>query len=850
MVDLRSHRSRPYEYSPVQRRTRLSGSTTPIAPTSPISNNDQATAPIRSPLRARLRSFRATTAHKDYQQDQQQQQQPCQGQFEFIMDSLAVSAPEHREKDHNQDHGMLTAGVDVNADVEMVQGPAIFRLSPELLALIFYYVYVTPVVHRPSTTTPAKNEQNTAPEELSSSRSSSPTSPPLSSSSSESATTEGFAGRETSTTMTRNTAPNTTSMVTTTSDPSFRDTSGVRRKKDKRKSAVYIQNDLSSMLALCLTCRAFYPQAIRMLWRQRTLADYDDLTEFYQAIDFSASLRRRQQKQRQQEQQRQRPGMGYAVEEGLFNNEAALRIKSLTLLDMSLGSTLPMTANANATSALASGQFFGSSSSHGDPLAAAAGTSLDLCQGLDMLTRTNVAADESAILAAAYSKDATPLSSSPSSSSSSMSLSGSPVQSRRRPRQKTTSIYSQMISPRLLNTIAHHCYALVDLTICMDNKSSTFFHAHGPKLQASIPFSIIAGALLSLKRLTLMGLVCDPKQNKTGSELLIFAQNIQPLERISIRSCQGITVRTYIELAMRSHRHLLSVDFQGLDFESSQQLTDMMSAYAHHCKNMKSITLSCLNGLALDGMFEVLASHGAPELQELHVLGHDSFRFSTQQQGQQQQEPAAAPVPPQQQAPQPDQNNNDNNDNNNQDGAHVPMTQMCHLADANVALSNLAQLPLRRLTMYCPGITDFALFQYLLRSPKLVDLVLNEPTTILQHSQFQAFVNHHLPAHQGTSALESSDDTFGPVVTGEELTEVIPFTSAGFMKLIFARCPWLKYMFMKLTLETAQEWIVQPCFKEARLDKCLYQYRTATGAPAVVLMWDARNKVVIGGTKV
>ncbi|KAG0239542.1 hypothetical protein BGX31_002727 [Mortierella sp. GBA43] len=651
-------------------------------------------------------------------------------------------------------------------DVEMVQEPAILRLSPELLALIFHYVYVTPVVHRPSN-----------------------------------------AGELSSTSCTATSTP-------ASDNTSSQDT----QKKDKSQSAVYIQNDLSSMLALCLTCRTFYPQAIRLLWRQRTLANYDDLTEFYQAIDFSASLRKRQQKQRQLEQQQQQPGMGYAVEEGLFNNEAALRIKTLTLLDVSFGSSMPLAVAAEATSvALSSGQFFGSSLSGG-------AASLDLCQGIDMLSKANNTADEG-VLQASYSKDAAASSSSSSSTSAaSASQSGSIALSKRRSRQKTTSIYSQMISPRLLHTIANHCYALVDLTICMDSNptAAVSSSSRNPNVQLSIPFSIIAGALLSLKRLTLMGVVCDSKHNKTGSELLSFARRTQPLERISIRSCKGISVETYIEFAVRSHRHLLSVDFQGLDFESEEQLTDMMSAFASHCKNMKSITLSCLNGLALDGMIEALASHGAPELQELHVLGFDSFRAPDQQEQQQQQQ--------QQQQGQPQAAN----DNNHQEGAQVPVTQMCHIADANVCLAHLAQLPLRRVTLYCPGITDYALFSYMCRSPKLDDLILSEPTTILQQQQFEPFVQQYLPAPPTNNSDEQPSQ--------EEPAPSAPFTSAGFLSLILGQCSWLKYMFMKLSLETAQEWIVQPCFKEAGLDKCLFQYRSATGAPAVVLMWDSRNK--------
>ncbi|KAI1316010.1 hypothetical protein EDD11_010535 [Mortierella claussenii] len=613
-----------------------------------------------------------------------------------------------------------------------------------------------------------------------------------------------------------------------------------------------------------------------MLWRQRTLTSYDDLIEFYQAIDFSASLRKRQQKQRQ-DQQQQRLGMGYAVEEGLFTNEAALRIKSLTLLDMSLGSTFLPSLPSLSVSSTDSNQFFGGrtrSHSHADPLVGA-GATLDFCQGIDLIPKHSTIDENSMI--ESFSKETTPASSSMTSSSSfsstaSPSSSAGPstasfTTSKRRPRQKTTSIYSEMISPRLLNTIASHCFALVDLTICMDSNKSLAIS--GPSaapssprtmVQPSIPFSIIAGALLSLKRLTLMGLICDSSQNKTGSELLVFAQKIHPLERISIRSCKGISLETYVELAVRSNRSLLSVDFEGLDFESSQQLTDMMSAYARYCKSLKSITLSCLHGLALDGVIMALAQHRATELQELHVLGHDSFQIPQQQQQHHHQ---GAPAPLVQQEPANNNNNNDhhNNINNvhvNQDGVQVPVTQMCHLADANIAFSNLALLHLRRLTLYCPGITDFALFQYLCNSPQLADLVLHEPTTILQHPQFQPFVQPYLAQsvpQEETGPIvatglpqEQEDNSFGPPTQSLSLTQTPPtmasMTSAGFLELIFRHCPWLKYLFMKLSLETAQEWIVQPCFKQAGLDRCLYQYRTATGAPAVVMMWDARNKVV------
>ncbi|KAF9570418.1 hypothetical protein EC968_001817 [Mortierella alpina] len=663
-----------------------------------------------------------------------------------------------------------------------------------------------------------------------------------------------------------------------------------RRDRKKAAAAIYIQNDVASMLSICLTCRTFYPQAVRMLWRQRTLAGYEDLSDFYRAIEFSASQRKRHQKQRQQEQelhgrhyykqqeqQVQRQDLGYAVEEELFNNEAALRIKSLTLLEQDrtsgpaagTGDMSALPTAVDATSSLGSdsiaslsGQFFGSSSvSHHDGhySPGGSGSGLDLCQGIDSLQKTSSYAMDDSLLWAVYDKDeSTASSSSASSSSSSSSRSRSMSQSKRRSRQKTSSVYSQMLSPRLLNTIANHCYALVDLTICIDkrtlltniNRPSSPSQLQQPQ-QPTIPFSILAGSILNLKRLTLIGLICDPQFNKTGSELLVFAKNVQPLERISIRSCQGISVETFVEFAARSHRHLKSIDFQSLDFASTQELTDAIAAYAYHCRNMLSITLSCVNALALDGLMEALAFHRAYELQELHVLGHDIVLTAPQQQQQQlQAQPPILAAQQQQQQP------GDLNDNV-QNGAQTHVTQMCHLADATTALSSLAQIRLRRLTLYCPGITDYALFLYICRSSQLVDLVLNEPTTILHHQQFQGFVQLHLPGTDqqmmdtGVQSSHAASDTTATTVLEQQENdatatpppvEAAPFTSAGFLSLILRKCHWLNYLFMKLTLETAQEWIAQPCFREAGLDKCLYQYRTVTGAPAVVLMWDARKR--------
>ncbi|KAG0201770.1 hypothetical protein BGX28_005515 [Mortierella sp. GBA30] len=794
--------------------------------------------------------------------------------------------------------------------------PAIFRLSPELLAIIFHHVYVTPVVHRPTTSAITSATAATAPpsealqvsyqgEGMTSDVDN--TNVPSSSSSSLSISSTLISSRPME-------AGTMTSAAPSFSSPAMTVAPGLtpaRRRREKRKStaaAVYIQNDLSSMLALCLTCRAFYPQAIRILWRQRTLAGYDDLTEFYQAIEFSASQRKRHQKQRQQEQQefhlpqqpRQRPiqmqslNIGYAVEEELFNNEAALRIKSLTLLEIdkfcgaSSSATVATSGEPSALPAVVSGgsalgtdsvtalsnQFFGSSSiSHSDGHYNPGGSTarLDLCQGIDCLQKTiNQGADEAMTWTAYRKDDGTAVSSSSSSSASSSrrsrsyGRSRSMSQSKRRSRQKTSSIYSQMLSPRLLSTIANHCFALVDLTIGMDKRTSLtnanrisapYSSSLQPQQQPTVPFSILAGSVLSLKRLTLMGLICDPQQNRTGTELLMFAKNIQPLERISIRSCQGISLETFVEFAARSHHRLLSIDFQGLDFESSQELTDAVSAYAYHCRNMSSITLSCKNALVLDGVMNTLAKHQALELRELHVLGHDTVRTAAVAQQQAQlHNPAPAPGAPQeQQQQQPDENNN-----NIQNGTQVPVTQMCQLSDATLALSSLAQIRLRRLTLYCPGITDYALFLYLCRSSQLSDLVLSEPTTMLHHPQFQSFIEHHhtsVPpnssdSEQSEQSVHESSPVTATIPALAELEETVaavdlaPFTSAVFLDLILRRCPWLNYMFMKLTLETAQEWIAQPCFREAGLDKCLYQYRTATGAPAVVLMWDIRKKTI------
>ncbi|KAG0323984.1 hypothetical protein BGZ99_002292 [Dissophora globulifera] len=811
------------------------------------SSTDQMPVSLQSPLKGRLRLSRMVRKHHE-----QQQYQPLGDNEEGDVTS---SYQQKTGRSAEEESTAMEFTVDdqdmTGSDLDMAQEPAILRLSPELLALIFHYVYVTPVVHRLST---ALAKDTVSSEDSSSSQGSSTASPPSSSSSASSSSSSSPSPSSTScpspseweespasistraTAITITSESSASSSTSSSAATSASSGSGARRRKDKRKPAVYIQNDLSSMLALCLTCRVFYPQAMRMLWRQRTLASFDDLSEFYQAIDFSASLRKRQQKQRQLQQQ-QRLGMGYAVEEGLFNNEAALRIKSLTLLDMSLGSSLPSSLVAasvtDATSALASSQqFFGSSDNNhsaNDHLPLKGGASQDLCQGIDSFARGYTTEDihgSNSTAQLSFAKDNAPTSSPSSSSSSAVS--------RRRSRQKTTSVYSDLISPRLLMTIANHCYALVDLTICMDNKKPlSVLDSPRPKAyQPTLPLSIIAGALLSLKRLSLMGLVCDPKHNKTGSELMVFAQNVQPLERLSIRACKGISVETYIELAARSHRRLLTVDLQGLDFETSEQLTDVLAAYAYHCKNLKSITLSCLHALALDGAIEALVHHSLTELQELHVLGHDSFRAPGHQQQQQQQEGEV--VPPHQQQQQPPLNE----ENGHQEGTQAAVAQMCHLADANVTLANLARLPLRRLTLYCPGITDFALFQFVSRSPRLVDLVLNEPTTILHHPQFHPFVQAYLPSNgeQGQQQQQVQPEV-------DSAPTVTPFTSAGFLPLIFARCPWLKYLFMKLTLETAQEWIVQPCFKESGLDKCLFQYRTATGTPAVVMMWDARNKV-------
>ncbi|KAG0043144.1 hypothetical protein BGZ83_011781 [Gryganskiella cystojenkinii] len=957
MIDLRSHRSSPYQQSLVSHRpTRpsTSGTTSPTLPppkksplhrrqhsasfSSPSSSSSSSPwAAIQAPRRRRL-----TVSIAEHPQEHPLQDQDFQPMEADIEEEVKEEAPKKQEStkhgsnnydgddlDGDHDLHMMDVVQDEDGDENVDEGitrdnlePAILRLCPEVLALIFHYVYVTPVVRRPVTTTttkvptprsvegtyPQAQASTYLPSSSSSSSTLSSTSPPARSTSpspSSSTTVLASSFIDSPTTSTTSVTPTSdpSPSTVTTSTTTITTTAGPAQQKRKSKSTVYIQNDLSSMLALCLTCRAFYPQAVRLLWRQRTLANDEDLAEFYEAIDFSRSLRKRHQKQKQiEQQQRQRLGMGYAMEEGLFNNEAALRIKSLTLLDMSLSATLSpissstttvMSAPSSSSSATLplaavtsvavgssssgpsttsvllggsdplSNQFFGSSSnSHGDssyPLAGGAG--LNLCRGIDSLTGTSgvTSMDEGLTrMDTNPDKDLTQASSSswatttaPSSTAASPLC--SPTMSKRRLRQKTSSVYSDTVSPRLLHAIANHCYALVDLTICMDktptNARVSLFGSlsspsETPVFQPTIAFSILAGSLLSLKRLTLMGLVCDPSQNKTGPELLLFAQQAQPLERISIRSCQGISLETYVEFAIRSQRRLLSIDFQGLDFASSQELTDMMGAYAYHCRDLLSVTLSCLNPLSLDGMIETLVYYRAFQIQEMHVLGHDSYRTQV----------AVAPaIHPN--AAVNNHNNNNNNNNNAPEGgglATVPITQLCHITDANVTLADLAKLSLRRLTLYCPGITDYALIQYLSQSPQVVDLVLNEPTTILHLPQFHTFVQQQLPPPppQPQAALvpmtadAESTNAVAPTATPTtptELPQSQSFTSAGFFTILFKKSPWLKYLFMKLTLDTAQEWITQPCFKDLGFDKCLYQYKTATGAPAVVLMWDTRG---------
>ncbi|KAF8926353.1 hypothetical protein BGZ47_002799 [Haplosporangium gracile] len=927
MLDLRSHRKSPYQSSLVSHRSRAAARGSLSLPhirsqegvPMPATNvpvpvlgapmmkggfhSGQTTLSLRTPERRRLRLFRTT--QKQNQQQQQEQEQDDDERYSMDAD-LEVKEQEIRS----------SSSMDVDVEeVEMEKGPAILRLCPEVLALIFHYVYVTPVVHRPlpssaSAVAAVDNEMQPPPsppspqaytqqqqeeqegqrqqessmasmlEDRSSSQDLSTTtattsslslsSPPSSSTSSSSSSSSSFSS---TTTPTQHQQDET--IITSAPPPTTTATSGAtttRRNNNKRVSGVYIQNDLSAMLALCLTCRSFYPQAIRMLWRQRTLTNFDELTQFYQAIDFSATLTKRHQKQRllqqqQQIQHLQQLGMGiegYAMEEGLFINKAALRIKSLTLLDMSLGSSLAsslplaaVVASANAASSTSvesgalSNPFFGSSSNHagGDP------ASLNLCQGIDSLPpRNSVALDDSLAMAGLSKEEATMVIASSSSSSSSTSSSSSsspsssavirsPSQSRRRHRQKTTSIYSDMVSPRLLHTIAHHCHALVDLTLCMDKKSpssSLSSRTRPPTVhQPTIPLSILAGSLLSLKRLALMGLICDPDQNKTGSELLVFAQHIQPLERLSIRSCQGIGLETFVALASRSSSRLLSVDFQGLDFKTSQELTDVMAVFAGHCRYIKSVTLSCLNSLALDGMLEAWAHYRPYELQELHVLGHDTFLTPAQLQQQQQQGLGGVPAPNAAAVPQAQPQQQQAGNNIPEGEVPVPFTQMCYLADANAVLSSLSQIPLRRLTLYCPGITDYALLLYLAQSKHLVDLVLQEPTTmVIHHPQFHNFVQQYYPFGSPPPASPATEDA--PFDT--PAAPVASLGSSAFLGLIKARCTGLKYLFMKLTLETAQEWIAEECFRQAGLDKCLFQYRTATGAPAVVLMWDSRTQ--------
>ncbi|KAF9586678.1 hypothetical protein BGW38_010172 [Lunasporangiospora selenospora] len=732
--------------------------------------------------------------------------------------------------DYDQEMMMSTADQELNTDKDeemLIQGPAITRLCPEILSLIFYYVYVTPVVHRPTSSADHENKSEN----------------------------EGMQGAVSSGEQDQghsSSSSTTTSTASTSSDTSSA-TSGVtaRPKKDGLKSVVYIQNDLRSMLSLCLTCRAFYPQAVRILWRQRTLATNGDLTEFYQAIDLSRSstLRRLQKQKYQPSTRKQMPSpyeLGGALDidghrqdsEWAMGNEAALRIKSLTLLDMPLlESTLPLNSSSASSVGLAAaesvsaltGQFFGSSSSS---------------SGLESLSSAGAGLEESMIMMSEYGKDSSaqaPLSHPPSPSSSAVASSSSTITvgtSRKRIRRKTSSIYSEMLSPRLLHTLADFCFALEDLTICLDIKNSSFGNAsfNFPKTQPTVPLSILAGKLPSLKRLTLAGLVCDPKRNKTGSELLTFAKSIQPLEKLSIRSCVGIGQEILISFAIQSKQTLATLELQGIDLSTGEALAKVVGAYASHCKSLGSITLSCLEALPLDEMVETLAYHRPSYLRELHVLGHDTFRSAAQGPGQ-----VEGQVP----APHQMIQNAQGQPVGPGEGVTIPFTQLCRINDATAVMFGLSQLSLRRLTLYCPGITDYALVQYLNRSPQLMDLVLNEPTTVMHHPQFYHFVQQQLqqqqPAELASLSVEQQEQGLSEIVPD-------PFTSAGFLGIIRNGFPTLKYLFIKLSLETAQEWIVQPCFQEAGLNKCLYQYRTTSGAPAVVLMCDARNSTPLNST--
>ncbi|KAF9160932.1 hypothetical protein DFQ26_005043 [Actinomortierella ambigua] len=685
-------------------------------------------------------------------------------------------------------------------------------------------------------------------------------------------------------------------------------TSDRHHNHQQQQQEIYIENDLFTLFHLCLTCRAFYDQAIRLLWRQRTLSTAHELKGFYHTMTQSLALATRPKDSLNQPRQRE--------------IEAALRIKSLTLLDMGLfdvgesSTTSPSFVRHSLADHhdLASGRTNGGGgghsahrhlrhrsnsnhfSQHFDPYHLP--SDLDGNNISNNLVRWD---QDTAAAAASGSKNASPPSSTsaglsspgreraswapgfsssygydnafwPSFSSSSSTstsqwaaaaaVAAGSSSHRTHIRQKTSSIYSDIISPRLLHMVAEYCHALTDLTICIQTSELSLSASptpgdHSPttsttstasaRRQPTITFSFLAGALPSLKRLTLAGVVCDPDQNKTGSELLAFARTIQPLETLNIRSCQGISDETLLVLAERSGTTLKRLDFQGMDFQQTEQLTKVLKGFVAQCPNLASLTLSCMASLDLDESLQAFVDCDS-RLKELQILGHDHM-VAQQPQPQQQQGmdgEAGAANEQQQQA---------------QDGMQS-VTTMCHLSDH--VLLGLARLPrLARLTLYCTGMTDLAMIRFLSRAPRLEDLVLHEPTPVMHlpqlHSLTHYLFSHALSGSTSTTPLASmtaagaevtpptpASDVAAPP-PGQQPTDqpnnaVIPFeyTSASFLYLIlsrrFRRC--LSSLFIKISIETAQDWISQPVFQAAGLASCLYQYQNAhSGEPAVVLIW-------------
>ncbi|KAG0229851.1 hypothetical protein BGW42_001316 [Actinomortierella wolfii] len=697
-----------------------------------------------------------------------------------------------------------------------------------------------------------------------------------------------------------------------------------RHLQQQQHHEIYIENDLFTLFNLCLTCRTFYAQAIRLLWRQRTLSTAHELKGFYDTLTRSLALSSRPKDALNQQQPR-------VV-------EAALRIKSLTLLDMCLSDVNDSFSPANwATTPSFVRQSFtdhydsnhgrtngsggagsgtgathmhfrhrsnsghypqqfdpyylpsdqdnyinnnGSSSSNNlikweHDTAAATSTSKNGSSSSPTPSALSSPARERASWAPGYSStygyDNTfwPSFSSSSSASTSQWAAAAAVaanssSSRSHMRQKTTSIYSDIISPRLLHMVAQYCQALTDLTICIQSSElstvtaptdpSTTTSTASVRRQPTITFSFLAGALPSLRRLTLAGVVCDPDQNKTGSELLAFARTIQPLETLNIRSCQGISDETLIILAERSGPALERLDFQGMDFKDSEQLAKIMKSFVRHCPNLTSLTLSCMASLDLDESLQAFVDceqRGASRLKELQILGHDHVVAQQQQQQQ-----------------------GMNNNEGGADGQQQPqeelqsVTTMCRLSDH--VLLGLGRMPrLARLTLYCTGLTDLALIRFMSCAPCLEDLVLHEPTPVLHlpqlHSLTHYLFTHALstPASTNTTTAtnnlttdESAEATTltsaagnaetsapSPSVSPEQLTTTSPpfeYTSASFLHLVLNRRfrRRLSSLFIKISIETAQDWISQPVFQASGLASCLYQYQNAhSGEPAVVLIW-------------